>query len=408
MIRMSVFTEKEKELSRQLTKYWDLLNSLFKFSESIGKATSSEEIWQKVGTFCLDTIGAAGVMIIQASNHKIIYNRSVADEQINIPLLEGSSVEKVLKLGGILLRTQINKEELDQWGLGDITVSAFLAVPIKAGNEIWGAIALWHCDPGRIFTNEENELLQQCVSQISIMLMSKSLAEAERRTADWRRISGEIAHLVKDPITLIAIWLEDLRKQLDQRTEKECAKIFDNINEKLTEMDEAIRLCFLFSVDPIYKRKEPLSISILLEEILQEFPLVKQQQFEIQFDQSSVTLRVEANPLRFRFAIRELLTAVLPLATSQKKAFLTFTLSEDDKNAIICITVYGKGLNIPEQDKKNVFNSDFFLETNLPGFQMSLMLAKQIIEEHNGKIDEIGQKENELKFKIEIPVWKET
>jgi len=390
----------------EITRCWNLLSGIFEFSEVACKIKNLDDLWKEVDTFCREIIGAAGIVIIKYEplECKIIFNSPNIKKVIKEPNSESSSVREVFQSGGYLLKANITDEDRKQWGLGNISVGTLLVIPIKIGDAVWGAIAAWRNKKDNIFTAEEYQSFQLYSSQIRAILTGIQLAEEQVKT--WRRFSLEVANLIKDPVTLMAIWLEELKNHLDPKIARENDSYFKNIENQLKEMDNAIRQCFLFNVNPSSKIRSSTSLLYLLEKVIKQFPLKRMQRFDLQNSNECSGLRVNANELRLGIALREILLSALSLTSSRGKVHVKLSFSDKDKQAVIGIAIHKEGIHVPSGDKKKLFDLDFYLETNNPNLKISLMLAKQIIEEHDGTMAEVGKAENELIFEVKLPVLK--
>ncbi|MBC1552373.1 HAMP domain-containing histidine kinase [Listeria booriae] len=218
--------------------------------------------------------------------------------------------------------------------------------------------------------------------------LKKSLEVQEQYENNRKELLSNISHDLKTPITSIVGYIEGIQDGVANTPEKQ-AKYLEIAHTKAKDMNALIDELFLFSKldlhkEPFYMRS--VDLNALLAQIAEES--------EFSFPDAKISLTVPDEKLMTN-ADREKLKRVFEnlIHNSMKymdktQAKITIQLEKQQDMAIITFGDNGKG--IPDANLNAIFDRFYREEqsrnSNTGGSGLGLSIAKQIVEEHQGRI----------------------
>lgn len=218
--------------------------------------------------------------------------------------------------------------------------------------------------------------------------LKKSLEVQEQYENNRKELLSNISHDLKTPITSIVGYIEGIQDGVANTPEKQ-AKYLEIAHTKAKDMNALIDELFLFSKldlhkEPFYMRS--VDLNALLAQIAEES--------EFSFPDAQISLTVPDEKLMTN-ADREKLKRVFEnlIHNSMKymdktQAKITIQLEKQKDMAIITFGDNGKG--IPDANLNAIFDRFYREEqsrnSNTGGSGLGLSIAKQIVEEHQGRI----------------------
>ncbi|MBC2310284.1 sensor histidine kinase [Listeria booriae] len=218
--------------------------------------------------------------------------------------------------------------------------------------------------------------------------LKKSLEVQEQYENNRKELLSNISHDLKTPITSIVGYIEGIQDGVANTPEKQ-AKYLEIAHTKAKDMNALIDELFLFSKldlhkEPFYMRS--VDLNALLAQIAEES--------EFSFPDAQISLTVPDEKLMTN-ADREKLKRVFEnlIHNSMKymdkmQAKITIQLEKQQDMAIITFGDNGKG--IPDANLNAIFDRFYREEqsrnSNTGGSGLGLSIAKQIVEEHQGRI----------------------
>ncbi|MBC1273170.1 sensor histidine kinase [Listeria booriae] len=218
--------------------------------------------------------------------------------------------------------------------------------------------------------------------------LKKSLEVQEQYENNRKELLSNISHDLKTPITSIVGYIEGIQDGVANTPEKQ-AKYLEIAHTKAKDMNALIDELFLFSKldlhkEPFYMRS--VDLNALLAQIAEES--------EFSFPDAQISLTVPDEKLMTK-ADREKLKRVFEnlIHNSMKymdktQAKITIQLEKQQDMAIVTFADNGKG--IPDANLNAIFDRFYREEqsrnSNTGGSGLGLSIAKQIVEEHQGRI----------------------
>jgi signal transduction histidine kinase len=236
-----------------------------------------------------------------------------------------------------------------------------------------------------------DQLLEQMASQIDI----------GARLAAISRISGNVAHEIKNPLNAIALHLDLLRARLGAPEEELQAEI-DVISKEVMRLDRVVKTFLDFS-RPLEVRFAEINLAALAGEVADLMaPQARLAQIALTFAPS----RNGASPPPFIRGDADLIKqAILNLVTNAIEAMKTggqVTLSvEPAPHGRIALQIADNGPGIPAELRDKVFQLYFTTKTR--GSGIGLAMVYRAIQLHNGTISFESGNGQGTTFRLEFP-----
>jgi two-component system NtrC family sensor kinase len=231
-----------------------------------------------------------------------------------------------------------------------------------------------------------------------------SLIQSEK-IASLGTLSAGLAHEINNPIAGIKNCLRRMSESPD--------KIAQNIVyiEMMMEAVNRIEKVVLGLLN--YSRKQELIFETIdLYNIIENVLLLAS--FQLEKSRIAITKKIPNKPILIKGSANHLEQIVLNLilnsvdAIDEKKMIDPEFIGEiqfliHQKNKMIDLEIVDNGIGVPE-NKLNVIFDPFYTEKKIrQGTGLGLAVAKNIIEQHNGKIIARSQKNNGLNIIVSIP-----
>ncbi len=259
-----------------------------------------------------------------------------------------------------------------------------------------------------IKTDKELEVLNKNFNQMidRLKYQQNKLIANERHEA-WESVARKIAHEIKNPLTPIQLIIDSLRKKyselFDEKNKESFLEKIKTINKQIKLIEKLVNEFSDFArmPKPIFKKNELTKI------IKDSINLMKtnDKDIDINFDSKEVFYvdsdieqlnRVFIN--LFKNSIESLKEKSEKMVNFQKKINVEIELINDYIN----ITVEDNGTGFTNSNLK-IFSKPYFT-TKKKGSGLGLSIVEKILNDHNGFIEFIPQKEG-AKIKILLPKY---
>lgn len=222
---------------------------------------------------------------------------------------------------------------------------------------------------------------------------------------------SHVSHELKTPLASITAYSEMLAdgEAEDEETRKEFYSIIQNQANRLNRLIEDILNTSRIESGLIKVNKEPISLTILIEEQLQMIKsYAEEKDIEVTGQKPIVFDRVLAD----RDMISQVIINLLSNAVKYTRPGGTVKIESevDDILGVIRVSVTDTGVGIPEDEIEHVFDKYYRVGANTKqakGTGLGLNLVKQIIEKvHNGRVFVKSQVGKGSTFGFELPLAK--
>lgn len=239
---------------------------------------------------------------------------------------------------------------------------------------------------GTLVTLRDAETRRQIQSQLDV----------SARLAAISRLTGGVAHEIKNPLQAITVHLELLRSKLAGETDTVAPEI-ETIAREIQRLDRVVKT-FLDFTRPIELKMRDLEMETLTREVVALVgPSAGQQGVRIEQDAEPGEIMVHGDPDLLKQAI---LNVVVNGVESMKAGGrLGIELREESGECLLSIS--DEGVGIPPELREKIFN--LYYSTKGKGSGIGLAMTYRVVQLHNGTIDFSSEVGKGTTFRLRFP-----
>jgi nitrogen fixation/metabolism regulation signal transduction histidine kinase len=212
-----------------------------------------------------------------------------------------------------------------------------------------------------------------------------ALVKAQRDAA-WGEVARRLAHEIKNPLTPIQLSAERLRHKYLDRLPAKDAELLDRATRTIVQQVEAMKSmvnAFSDYAKPSKIEREPLVLDPFIAEVL---TLYEAQPTEVGFRPGADALEVEADPVRLRQVLHNLIKNAQEAVAHHDEGRIELETAEvrESERGYCEIRVRDNGPGFNAEELGRVFEP--YVTTKTRGTGLGLAIVKKIVEEHGGMI----------------------
>jgi len=243
------------------------------------------------------------------------------------------------------------------------------------------------------------------VRELAVM-MNDILDQMESLMHGVRRVSDNIAHDLRTPLTRMRNNLSQLRSGLAAANEDDVDSIIEECDELLASFNALLRISALEAGSALTGGVE-IELGNLLRDVVELYePVAEEKGVEIRFDcAQTFHCRGEIDLLFQLFAnlVDNAVKYTPPRGVVD--LHLQSRPSRNGMPAVHSIIIADSGPGIPPAERKNVFRRFYRVESSRgeqPGHGLGLSLVQAIVQYHHGSI-ELGSNNPGLQVRVKLP-----
>ncbi len=203
------------------------------------------------------------------------------------------------------------------------------------------------------------------------------LARSERESA-WREMARQVAHEIKNPLTPMKLSVQHLHRTLKDGTDK---AMIDRITETLiTQIDSLSNIATAFS--NFAKMPQAVPVKVNLKDVVSQVIDLYDESGNIKFHADDNEYFVHADRDQLTGVFSNLLKNALQAIPEDKRPDIEIHIRR--QHGWITTEITDNGIGIPEDQKDKIFIPNF--TTKSSGMGLGLAIARNVVEEANGKI----------------------
>jgi PAS domain S-box-containing protein len=287
-------------------------------------------------------------------------------------------------------------------------------VPIVFGETILGLINIEVPD-GRARSLEEEEFLTAIANSLAALIerhqteaakkrLGEQLAEAEK-LASLGRIAANVAHTIKNPLTVIGGFAEKLHAILPEGSKEN--KFAGLIFTESIRLDRILRNVLLFSrgaADPV----EKCDLSELVEKTLAVYEdLCAMKSIAVQRSYADVPL-IDANREQVRQAVENTISNAIDAMPGGGTLTVTTAVENVNGTEHAKVTVKDTGEGIAAEDLGRIFEPFYSTKVAMKGTGLGLSITKKIMEGYGGFIRVDSRAGAGATFSLYFPLSRKT
>lgn len=328
----------------------------------------------------------------------------------------------VLRTGKPELHPVVTDEDLRQIArdgrhlrlLRAVGMTSYMAVPLRAGGRVLGAISFISTDPGRRYGERDLALAQMLADRAGLAVDN---ARLYREATEAVRVRDEIltaaSHDLKGPLAVVRGLAQHLRRTVPAPDGAAAATLregLDGIEDAVARMSaliaELVDVAHLQMGRPLPLRRGPVDLVALARRVVQE-----QQRTAVRH---AVRLEAAAPELvgswdadRLERVLRNLLSNAVQYSPDGGEVLVTVAAESGPEGTHAVLRVEDRGLGIPPADLPRIFDR-FYRGANvagrIPGTGVGLAVARQMVEQHGGTITAESREGAGSRFTVRLPL----
>lgn len=240
-------------------------------------------------------------------------------------------------------------------------------------------------------TKELETNLYPINSERLIIFEDKTTKYTSERIISWAGYAQKLAHEIKNPLSTITLTLQRLQRIYKKTLGKESRKL-DGYADSILEEVERLRhttdrfMRILSLEKPVFETND---INLLVDNTLEKYEKILPSKIDIKksYDKGIPLIRCDGNQIIVLLSnlIENALEAMKGNGTLTIKTLLIEKIIDKRIKKFVKIDIEDTGEGISKHNLKNLFKP--FFSTKNGGTGLGLLISRQIVEVHNGKIE---------------------
>lgn len=401
---------------RQLAVQSEQLKTLINGVQNIVSNLEIQSLWESVTDAALQLTNSR-LCTLQLYNHEIgkLHMQAVKPPRpAYIARVQELKVNESLAGSAVKTKRQVEFSNIttpDYRDLHDVPrntdVTSCLSTPMIFEGEVIGVINVFTKERHR-FANSERRFLQAFASISAVAAENANLYsrvfDSEERLRKNERLttlgllSAEIAHEIRNPLTVIKLLFSSLDLQYPDGDPRNKDKRV--IREKIDHLEEIVSRVLSFGKAPSSVSTDLEIDSLIADTCLLVRHKMDQLKIKLQHEPTHSNLQVNANNGQLQQVFLNLIINAADAMPNGGNLTIRTTSEKTEKTVAIYIEDTGTG--IPEDLVEKIFDS--FLTGKSEGTGLGLSIVKRILRSHGGAIAVAKTSRNGTTIRIELPL----
>lgn len=219
--------------------------------------------------------------------------------------------------------------------------------------------------------------------------------DVSTRLAAISRLTGGVAHEIKNPLNAIALHLEVLRSKLQEQPEVHSE--VNVIGSEIARLDRVVKT-FLDFQRPMELNMKPVNIVEVARQVSALlWPEAERAGVSIELDSARSAIRLRGDEDLLKQALLNVVNN--GIEAMQRGGRLRVRVEKTGEE--ITVSVSDQGSGIPPQMQERIFN--LYFTTKPKGSGIGLAMTYRIVQLHNGSIDFVTQPGEGTTFRLRFP-----
>lgn len=291
----------------------------------------------------------------------------------------------------------------------DADVFSCLSTPMIFEDRVIGIINVYTKEKHR-FTNDERRLIQAFANLCAVasenatlytrVVKSEELLRKSERLTTLGLLSAEIAHEIRNPLTVIKLLFGSLG--LDYEADDLRKKDTTIIKEKINHLEEIVSKVLTFGKAPNSLFTHLNTSNLISDTCLLVRHKMQQQHIILKQGDTDNTCYINANKGQLQQVFLNLMINAAD-AMPDGGTLTVYAKRESSSGREHCAIYFADtGTGIPDDIQDQIFES--FLTGKPEGTGLGLSIAKRILRDHHGNISVDSSSESGTTMKIELPL----
>lgn len=244
---------------------------------------------------------------------------------------------------------------------------------------------------GTLITLRDAESRRQLATQLDI----------SRRLSAISRLTGGVAHEIKNPLNSIALRLELLRARVTETT-PEADEEINIISQEIRRLDRVVKT-FLDFTRPVDLAVDDIDLAAIAREVTALVrPQATMQKVNLQFSAEPDTITIRGD----RDLLKQAVLNIVMNGIEAMKSGGNLIVKTRMEGAYSVLTIQDEGPGIPEANRAKVFQ--LYFTTKEKGSGIGLAMTFRAVQLHNGTIEFTSDEGKGTLFRLRFPIAGQT
>lgn len=403
---------------RQLANQSNQLQALFEVSQNVVSNLELQGLWESITEAALDLTGSrmATLQLYDEEKDQVVLQAVKPPYPEYRSRIEVLHLDESMNSSAIKTRRQIEFPNIttpDYFDLKDAPkmadVFSCLSTPMMYEDRVIGVINIFTRNRHR-FPNDEKRILQAFASLSAVaaqnadlyarVFNSEDLLRKSERLTTLGLLSAEIAHEIRNPLTVIKLLFGSLG--LNYEPDDPRKKDTQIIKDKINQLEEIVSKVLSFSKAP-----ESLNSNWSVDELIQDTLLLvrlkmQQQRIALQCESIGQSVIINGNKGQLQQVFLNLIINASEAMPEGGQLNVSPVIEGQGNRKKVAIYFSDTGTGIPENIQDQIFES--FLTGKPEGTGLGLSITKRILRSHNGDISVAQSSSLGTTLRIELPL----
>ncbi len=361
---------------------------------------------------------AASILLMDERTGELFFAASTGSSreelrEIKVPL-EGSIAGAIFSTGEPIIVGDVTSDARHYTGV-DQSISfqtrSLLGAPLQVRTRCIGVLEALNKLDGQPFEESDVHILLAMASHAAIAIenarLVANLREANRRLSDLDRLKTNFisiaSHELRTPLMIVQGFASFLREQASGEMTSDLDMVLRGASKLQAIIDQMTNLNYLEAGLSELKR-ENLSVQTLVEDIAREWgPLAAAKQQTLTINVPPVPIFIHGDRSKIDLALSNVMNNAVKFTPENGNITLQI-ISHTER---VEITVIDDGIGIPKEELGRVFERFYQVEDHLTrhhgGLGLGLAIAREVIEQHGGRIWAESGDGQGTRFRITLP-----
>jgi signal transduction histidine kinase len=408
--------EQMLRLQQSLSDAYQLIQTLYNVTKTVSSTLDLNEVLDLVAQSAAEAmqVRACSIMLVGRTGTRIdtVASFGLSDQYLNagpIDLDQTHYVSETLAMGQPTIVGDTSKDDrlLYPEATRAERIASILCVPLLIRNRAEGVICVYSDQPGHFIERDAEFLAALAGAGATAVENARSyeaLQTADRAKSDFVRM---ITHEFRSPLSAVQSMLRLLelgiveplgekQRDLVERSQRRVSHLLALVND-LLELAAG-------KMQPLQSEKQKVDLSNILakvSEIMQPRAVEKGLRYAVD---------VETEPLLlagFEDSLERMIMNLISNAVKYTPSGGTVSVKAGCEHGEIALEVSDTGIGIPEEAMSRIF-SEFYRaknakSTNVDGTGLGLVIVKDVVEQHGGRISVRSRVGEGTTFTISLP-----
>lgn len=410
----------EPGYAQRLEKTVDRLERVVTIGQMLNSTLDLAQLLETIIQTAADLVGtqAASILLMDERTGELFFAASTGSSneelrEIKVPL-EGSIAGTIYKTGEPVIVGDVSGDSRHYTGV-DRSISfhtrSLLGVPLQVRTRCIGVLEALNKLDGAPFEESDVHILLTMASHAAIAIenarLVANLREANRRLSDLDRLKNNFisiaSHELRTPLMIVQGFASFLREQASGEMTSDLDMVLRGASKLQAIIDQMTNLNYL-EAGLSELKQENIVVQNLVEEIAQEWgPLAAAKQQMLTINVPPTPIFVRGDRSKINLALSNVMNNAVKFTPENGHIAVQMILH----TGRVEIAVVDDGVGIPKDELAHVFDRFYQVEDHLTrhhgGLGLGLAIAKEVIEQHGGRIWAESGEGQGSRFRITLP-----